>query len=104
MGKLVLAIGGPRHLEWVKDMGKIFKTLVPMIPKFQALDEPLDIDLYLESFKSETVSYYKQTLADVTTGARKEVYVVGNMSMREADAELRDYLVKQFINMEDVTD
>lgn len=105
MGKrYLLAIGGPRNLEWVADMGPVFKTLVPRPARFQSLSNNIDLDDYLDDYRSDVVSYYKQRLGDPETKARKEVYVVGDMGMREAEAILGDYLMKQFINMEDPID
>jgi len=100
MSKRLLTIGGPQEWEWVPDYG--YTMIALRTPKFNALsfnwNDPPDI------VPTETITYNKMTLGDPETKARKEVYVISGMSFEEAESRLKNFLMKQFVNMEDVID
>jgi hypothetical protein len=94
---MLLAIGGPKNFEWLPDYG--YQSLVvPIMPpsNFIFKSEPHPTDL----LEYETVIYYKRIIADGSL--RKEVYVEMDF-LGDPLKALKDYLLEQFMLMEDPT-
>lgn len=104
MGKrYLLAIGGSKNFEWVPDMGPVFKTIKPLKElKFQ-FTELVDIDSLPIFQDYDTEVYHVEKIGDPETKAIKYVYVLDGFKGNAMSA-LTNYLMKQFINMEDPID
>lgn len=100
MTKKFLAIGGPKSFKWIPAT-RGYDYRVPVIgkPKLftgpidNVLDAPMDIHTYrrhrISNFENETY---------------KDVYVSEELSIAQAEAELKHWLLSQFIAMDDPDD
>lgn len=99
MTRQLLAIGGSKHGQWLPDIGDYIYVPIPRdLSKF-VFQEPLDLDMVMDIDED---TYYRRKLANKDTV--KQIYVLRSLSMNQALALLRDFLVDQFINMDDPDD
>lgn len=91
--KKLLAIGGPKHGQWLPDYSNE-KIAVPIPRKLDySLADPLTSGI-------DIVTYIKDSLIDPATKKRRAVYRYSELSGGEAYSALRSWLVDVFINSE----
>lgn len=98
--RLLLAIGGSKNFEWLPDYGYDY-IKVPLAPDFS--DFRFDSIAPTDYTELPIAIYRKQTLTDPDSRRLKDVYVIEGMDHDHALHELREYLLAQFIQIEDPT-
>jgi hypothetical protein len=98
MVKELLAIGGPKHGEWLPYYGR-GEMIVPVAPKIQKIKE-FDPNEMID-MRTDVVRYRIEYIGDPETMRRATVYVEQSISNEHALELLKEFLLKAFINMED---
>lgn len=94
--KRLLALGGPKNLEWLPELQTVMRVPIPNKP-FRFEDGTALEDMP----EHKTARYIKERLVDPATGKTRMVYRYEHIEVFEADLILKEWLVVAFINMED---
>lgn len=94
---MYLAIGGPKHGEWIPDMGSYIH--VPIVPEISAYftEEPTPLSV----MNIDIGTYRLQKLGRGGLNKYKNIYLYEGIDFDDGVKMLKEYLLEQFFLMDD---